>query len=406
MISGKNRPTGRLGKSVCSASITALLTTFLSSLTSLAGLPAGQAEYKQLANCDLQQLQDYIEKFPGDPQGHFWMGRYCQKNGLFTQSGREYSLAVKQTSANSTLALQLLKQAVQAGHLPMAIALQSKVQAAFPDDPYVLYLQGVELMKEGRLAEAEPVLILASKGAPEIVGLPTALGVFALGRRQYKLAMMLADGDLAIQPDNYQSNLLKAGALVASGTCTGAVVPLSKVYQQTPLQTGIADALSVCLLRDGQTAEALDPTLVCLATRRPDAEKRTVQILKSIPWNVSRQEIIEVGLRMDALGLGADYHFEIGKVLDRLGRKEEAIAHYRECLTKAPRFAAALFNLGKDYETYLHDYKKALECYQQSLAVSPENSEYRVRYEGLTNRLAVRQQDLAWRLRDWLQRPH
>jgi Flp pilus assembly protein TadD len=69
----------------------------------------------------------------------------------------------------------------------------------------------------------------------------------------------------------------------------------------------------------------------------------------------------------------ADAHCNLGNTLARLGRLDEAVAHYQAALKIEPHNAQAYFNLG-NASACRGQLAEAAACYRQALEIQPDNA--------------------------------
>lgn len=69
----------------------------------------------------------------------------------------------------------------------------------------------------------------------------------------------------------------------------------------------------------------------------------------------------------------------MAEALQKLTRHEEAIALYRELLTREKTNHAAFYGMARAYEA-LEDFPRALECYEHATGLAPDNALYHLRF--------------------------
>jgi len=139
-----------------------------------------------------------------------------------------------------------------------------------PDDPWAPppvpdetiagapYWEGLGLYRTQRLAEALPLLRLATSRAPHWAEAARALGEaeFVAGHAREALAAYTTAFDLDPQVGSAQDLAYFAEARASSGDLAGGVAALQEALRRAPYSPGLHAKLGDLLRRDGQLAEA------------------------------------------------------------------------------------------------------------------------------------------------------
>lgn len=367
-------------------------------------------EKDELGDDVYAQLDEIIQKEPGNYRAHLYLGNCYDKLGLPEQALEQFELAAKYGPQEPKAFVEMVKAQIKMGQVPSAMGLIGEAKKKFPNDPEVLFWSGNFLQSKGRWEEAKTAYILAMSQKKQILGLPSAMAEIKLLEGDFPQAKVLAQADLAKDPNFAMANRIYGLALASTGRFEQSIEPLNKAYQQQPFKQGLAENLSACAAWAGKWKIALEPAIIALgatATLDSNNPKEKIRLLEI--FRHSKPEEIEMAVKAATIKAGkhppAAFFFALGDVLDSVNMRQLAIEQYKRGLQEEPSFGRAWYRLGKDLEIYAKDYEQALQCYQKAHAFQMKDPEIAMAMYSLSDKLAKRNQDWSWKLRDVLKPP-
>lgn len=367
-------------------------------------------EKDEIGNDVYAELEKIIEADPTNYRAHLYLGNCYDKLGLLENAAEEFKLATKYGPSAPKGFVELVKQQVRLGQMPAAMELLRDAQKKFPNDPEIMFWAGTYLVSQSKWPEAERVLTTALNMGKPILGLPSALAEIKMVQGDFVRAKELAQKDLAIKPTDAMANRIYGLCLASIGNFEESIKPLSIAYEQQPFKNGLAENLSACALWAGQYHVALEPSIIALgATASLDSNnQREKTRLYDVFRHVSHKDI-ERAVESATIKIGKHppgaYFFALGDVLDGIKMHKLAIAQYQRGLQEEPTFGRGWFRLGKDFEVYARNYDQAMLCYQKAHAFKPEDQEIALHMYSLSDKLAKRDKDWSWKLKDVLKPP-
>jgi tetratricopeptide (TPR) repeat protein len=280
-----------------------------------------------------------------------------------------------------------------------------------------------QLLMEGRLATAgreAPALSHYRRAAQLARQDPDVLQrvlnfFFACG--QFEDAVQAARRLLVLQPDDTLSREKLAGALAALGRDDEAVAELETVVAENPASLVAYRTHGAILIKRGDFAGALtkfekalalhdeDPRLflelVDLCLKAGNAERGAWWLararerfsrLPDLPFHEARllAQLKRWREALDACDVAADlaalhqpafledpeFHFIRGMAAERVGEREAAVRHFRECLARDPEHSAALNYLGYMWAESGENLAEAEGLIRRALEIEPANAAY------------------------------
>ncbi len=356
------------------------------------------------------QLDAIIQSEPSNYRAHLYLGNCYAKLGLYDNAIEEFKLATKYGPGQPKAFVELVKQQIRLGQIPAAMELLKEAQRKFPNDPEVQFWSGNYLFSKGKIREAETAWSIALSRQKKILGLTSALAEVKLMQGDFPQAKVLAEQDLTIDPNFPMANRILGLALASTGRFEQSIGPLNKAYQQQPFKQGLAENLSACAVWAGKWKIALEPSIISvgasasLDANNPKEKARLYEVFR----HVTPKEI-ESAIEAATIKIGkrppAAYFFALGDVLDGMNMRKLAIEQYRRGLKEAPGFGRGWFRLGRDLEIYAKDYQQALQCYQKAHAFRARDEEITMHMHSLSDKMAKRDLDWSWKLKDLLKPP-
>ena len=237
-----------------------------------------------------------------------------------------------------------------------------------------LMFEALQLHRQGRLAEAEPLYREVLAAAPRHPEALHMLGVVALQQRRFDVADRLIAEALAIRPDHAEALNNRAGVLTALGRLDDALTSYDRALALKP---HLAEALNNRgnVLKDlGRPEEALASFDGALAIRPAYAgalNNRAIAL-----WQLGRREEALVSCEK-ALAINPDYPEALnnrGNALHELGGLDQALASFDRALELKPDYVEALSNRGSTLHR-LGRLEEALASYDRALELKPDYAE-------------------------------
>jgi len=363
-------------------------------------------------NEDFERLGEIINRNPQSARAHIILGLCYEKLGLASQAVQQYDTASKLAPNDPKPLADLVLARIHSGDVGDISGLIAHALNRFPNDPEVLFLAGYDALQNRKLIQSEKYLSQAYKAKPDIPWLKCVYAELLLYRHNPVKAYVLAKAELKTDPKNWRANMVAGLALIDGGHYTDSLKYLRIASDARPDRTDISEKLAVLSAWSGDYAEAIRPNLRCLAictgatSHSPRLENLLLDCFKRTPKAVAVRVVEEESSQSVRAAQNAYYQNAVGEALQRVGWDDAAIAQYRAAVKLKPNFGLATYNLAHENEYYLHDYQQAKILYRlaQQLGL-PDNLSATDSINRLEDRLLVRKQDLAWRLKDLLIRP-
>ncbi len=367
-------------------------------------------EKDEIAEDVYEQLGAIIEKDPTNYRAHLYLGNCYAKLGLPEQAIDELKLATEYGPTQPKAFVELVKAQIKMGQVPAAMELLAAAKKKFPNDPEVLFWSGNFLQQKGRWEEAETAYIMALSQKKKILGLPSARAEIKLLQGDFAQAKVLAQADLAIDPNFAMANRIYGLALASTGHFEQSIAPLMKAYEQQPFKQGLAENLAACAAWAGKWDIAMEPAIIALGAtasldaNNPKEKARLYEIFRHSKPAAIERAVMSATIKAGKHPPGA-FFFALGDVLDSVNMRALAIAQYKRGLQEEPAFGRAWFRLGKDLEIYAKDYPEALKCYQKAHAFRMQDKEIAMAMYSLSDKMAKRNLDWSWKIKDALKPP-
>ncbi|MBW1988943.1 MAG: tetratricopeptide repeat protein [Deltaproteobacteria bacterium] len=277
--------------------------------------------------------------------------------------------------------------AVAGGALLAVLAAASFSQAGYWKNDVTLLEHAIEVTGPNYLAEITLANALAARGEHEKARkhFDGAIAIRPDSPEAYndRGASLLNQGNTAAAAEDFErAASLKPGfvpalynlglALFREQECERAIPVLEKVVEKDPAHAGAHGLLGMCLGRTGRLEEAIRHEELALAA---DPDRFT-----------SLQNLGDIHFVRGELDKAREYyeralsvydkvpsvHYELGRVLKRQEKWEEAIRHLEAAVALAPerKYSFAHFELGEILEKQGRT-AEARECYAQALASDP-----------------------------------
>lgn len=362
----------------------------------------------KVSESTLNQLQALVQAEPKNSEAHLTLGLVLDNLGLNELAAEQFELSVKNGADNADAFVKLVKQEIKAKRVAAAIGILNEGLKKFPNNAEILLMVGDYLYDQRNFDAGHEMFEKAYLINPHLFGLPTALAQSVMDNNPRR-AILLASNDLKVQPNYFRARFVRGMSYKALGQYKEAVGDLEFVFNHQPNFPMGSEALSQCYYWLGDYDKALRPAMflsACMVAKDADHLGNLgnlMRILIKIPRNQVIDKVgkvdIELALRQY---IRPEFCYFMGKAFDGLDMPNAAMQQYERSIAMEPENPRAYYRLALDQEIYLRDYEAALRNYQTAYNQRPWESEYTVAYMRIQDRLHNRNEDIAWRFKDWL----
>ncbi len=241
-------------------------------------------------------------------------------------------------------------------------------------DPEMLIHQAADLMKIGRLAEAEATYGYLVALEPTHVDAHYQLGDLLWQQGKPLAAAAMFEEVAALQPNHPTVQHRLGLALAATDRLTEAVVAFRKAIAGNPASAEACLELGNALKRLGRdkAAAAAFRDAIAISPNYAAAHYNLGVSLRA----EGRLDEAMLSYRT-AIACKPDLpeaHYNLGNILRALDRKDEAVASYRAAIAHRPNFAEAHYNLGNALWA-LGRLEEAVASYRQATVLKPDHAE-------------------------------
>ena len=289
----------------------------------------------------------------------------------------------------STLAAALLC-AFAAEQAPASASSSS----ASPSAAEALYQQGLTLIHQGRLAEAQRLLLQARAQAPQNLNIAVTLGkVDALLGNSAEAVALLREVE-ARAPENTENQVNLAIALAQQGAFEEALVPATRAVTRSPNSAPAHHIRARVLSALHREQEARQDFKAALALAPSDPltlydDAQFCEETGDLPEEVQLLQRL-ITLRP----ANAQDRFLLARALSRTGHQADAITQYREAIRLDPKSRPALYSLSRLLQAKDPAEAASLTARFRSLQVS-EDELNAIRSQGNQGVLAMQSRDWA-----------
>jgi len=353
------------------------------------------------------RLEKIIKSDDKNTQAHYVLGLALRKSGYSGLADEQFKI-VQQDHQYTQRILKEFRSAVDREDLRAAYEYTTFIRNAEPDNGCLTYLDALSLIDEGQLAPASAKLILAVRRDPSLTGASSALGLIHLAKGQYSTAKELALHDLRINPRHHQGNDVLGLALLGLHKYAEAEKPLKVAYETGGITAGAGRAYAEDLIRLDRCQDAVAPALVDMSCElQKNRLEESKVLVQSILARLSSEETLKGIQQADAKLKGGNYEWRmyetLSDVFDRSGEYLSAVNIRKKGLLLEPNYTRGYFRMAESLEQ-CHNYADAAKFYQKAYEHEPTNIDYLLHYRRSVERLRTRENDLAWRFKDWLKK--
>jgi tetratricopeptide (TPR) repeat protein len=278
----------------------------------------------------------------------------------------------------------------------------------FPDDPSLALTRALLLEAKGKKEIAEVFLTKALEGQDKRMGIATAVGDVRLRQGLPLEALRLAKRDLAKNPNYFRANVVAGEACTKLKRYKEGATYLRKAYELNPLDERFVNNYATDLYRSGQYVEALEPSLIFLATAtKPDLLHKAKYQLQLLMKRTTEAQLItavrSADKKLDHTLYQGRLHLALGDVFDKQGKRKLAEECYARGIELLPDIGRAYYRLARDFEKD-KNYRQAYQLYQKAYSLEPKDNQVAAGYFRFGERYSNRDNDLAWKLKDMIRK--
>jgi tetratricopeptide (TPR) repeat protein len=367
-------------------------------------------ETKRPDEATVAQVQQLVDKYPKDYFARLVMGNTLDRVGMPLQAIEQYQMAVQNGPNSPKAIIELVKAEIGVGQKEAAMRLLKEADKRFPNDREIMFWMGNYYLAKGDVNEAQQKLDQVSRSGQQMFGIATSQAEIHLRKGRAGLASWMVDRDLQKNPEYPLANAVKGEALFMLRRYQQSIPYLKNAYIAFPLQGDYAKRLTTALLATNDFKTALEPALVALALSSkvtdPDRETQwlVAMTLSSLPKEYVRAEAPKTIEKLDKQISNGRWHFVLGELFDFYGLHDLGAVQFYRSYQIDPSQPLTAFRLANDLEMYFQQYDEAVKYLTQAHTLNPGDQQIADRLERLQNRLAGRNADLAWQLKDMLRK--
>jgi tetratricopeptide (TPR) repeat protein len=317
-----------------------------------------------------QELERSLQLEPGLAAAHNQLGLLAVQTGRGDEAEKEFraAIAAKPTYAEALNNLGVLY--AREGKDSDAVQAFRQAAEADPKSSSAFVNLALTLVKQAGVDEAKRQLNAWIQHDPNNAGVYMALGVVCTRSGQGRDAMAAFRKAAELEPDSSDAHLNLGMALILQFDRQNGLPELKQAVRLNPQSAAAHLSLGHFYFEDGNQDEArrefliatrLEPTLEdayyfwALVERQTNNYRRAADLLQKA-----------VAINPD----NANTQFLLGQCLEKLGRTDEAIKHWKEAIRIDPEQSEALYNLARALNR-MHD---------------PEAQRYQSRFDELEKR--------------------
>jgi len=269
---------------------------------------------------------------PIDASAHAVLGRVLRELGRTAEAVEEYRSALALGSHPQVSHLGLGRNLRELGKLAEAEA--SYRSALRADDTYAEALSGLcqILLARGELCDAVSLSEGALVADPEAGWAHDALGNALVGQGRAEEAVPHLRRAVSLSQDEPYAHFDLAWALHRLGRDGQALASLERAEKLRPGDSRIRKAIAMCHQAMGAPQQAFEELLGISADAPEDIDVQHELVIaaKDLGPNALEQALSAIREAMGQRPDKAELHTAMGKALDELGRRDEALMHLRK----------------------------------------------------------------------------
>ncbi len=362
---------------------------------------------------DLDNLRQLISRDQNNAMAHYIMAMSLERQGFEQLAADEFARAekAKPDFADPHYRRCLLLFRMQ--ETEAALDEIKQCERLFADDGEQLFNLGLVAESHAQRQEAQRLFEKAAKAKNRALGVGLSLARFRISQGRFYEALQALEWDLRIDKQNTPALMAKAETFYYLHRRQDSMRLFSIAYRQNPCEQKAAERACESLLSNGETREALRAAffnLTC-STQSEELTESAKDLCLTILKRVNDRDAFSVADEVGSVMTQTKYcrflYFALGDIFDRCGKKNQAMAEYEQgikrcttCKHDEDIVGRGMYRLALDKEEFARDYQSALQLYEKALALRPTDVEIEHHYLRLKDRLANRNNDFAWKLKD------
>lgn len=293
------------------------------------------------------------------------------------------------------LEVQLLGLLVLGQHMDEARELGPRVLAELPNDPQVLYLNGLAVRSAGENGKAKDLLEKAVALKPDFTNFLYELGSTLVLLKQWPEAKQRLERAIELGATQPEAHLALAKALRALGDTQRATEEMAKYQQikkdsETILEAAEASAQGDQLLDAGNVSEAVAHYRDAIESEPSNAnyQYKLAIALHRVGDAAGERHALEQAVKLDPRLPGAQN--ALGYLMSRDGDANGAVVHFRATVEAAPGWTEAWINLAAELAV-TSNFAEARQAVAKALELDPSNTQARELSDQLARDPAAKQ---------------
>ncbi len=363
---------------------------------------------RPLTASELGRLSKLVEASPQDARGHYVLGLVLQRSGYIQLAGDEYERAWSLDKSFPEPFVLLAALKLKGGQADQAPQITDEALLQITHDAKAIVRLAVLMHVNHQSEQAARLYKRAEELDPSAPELASARAFALLSSGKFAEAITEADKAVGQESTRFLGLVAKGRGLSGLGRSGQALDCYREAFRIDHFDPDFNDQFSRLLVNRGFAEEAVEPMFYALAqtssnyARNLPVKVRLKELLFELPPEKVAPIIDRVSRELSDTDNGANLHFALGDVYDRMGKGEQAMRQYEKGLSLNPQFARGYLRLGKDLELYRRDFQAAHEDYKKAYMLDVDDKEIKARYDRLTYRILNNKNDVSMRLKNWL----
>lgn len=352
----------------------------------------------------LEEISALIKENPNSGRAHYLAGQLLLKGGYSDLAEQEFSKADSLEPGNPQATLEKFLLKMEADDIGGAWQQFGYVAKRFPNDPSVLLMRSLILESAGKREQAQIFLEQALKSKQQRLGVATAVADVKLRQGNAADALKYVQKDLAKDPHYLRAQVVAGECLMRLQRHQEGLKYLRSAYEANPLDHNFVNVYATNAYRSGHFVEALEPTLLYLATSTTPPEMSQAKaelktLIKLVPFGEVSKAIAAADAKVKDTPWEGRLQLALGDVYDSIGKRALAVNCYTRGIELVPTMGRPYYRLAIDYEKD-GQYKKALELYERAYTLEPKDEDLKFAFARFWERMRNRKNDIAWQLKD------
>jgi len=324
-----------------------------------------------MENCFHQRQQDDLAQTSGSRRRNF-VCQIRQRIALtITLVSMVASIATAQP-ANVQERLEKAANLIRENRIAEAEQQLAGILKTAPNEPVALNLLGAVRAQQGRLNEAETLLIRSATIDPSYAAVHMNLAFLYLLRNAPEKTVSELKEVVKLEPKNIEANYKLGRLLLARDRVDDSIAILEKAKSETPASIVLLPLLGDAYLKKGNTEKAEENYLLAAQKDNPDAMLGLARVSQK-----RGDDTAALGYLAKARELGGnmpELRYKVGVAALALGAFDDAKTDLEQAVKLKPDDPAYLIALGAAWLKKF-DLITAEKIFRRALEVQPQNSQ-------------------------------